>query len=148
MAPRPHGRPRESRLKGYQAATIVRLLTHRCPSQLHLPFALWTREAVQQLIARRTGLHLSVWTVGRYLESLGLHPPEAPAAGLRARSHGCPPLAGAGVPGHRERALREKAEIHWEDEMGVRSQDQRGRSYGRRATRRRSQGRASGSAAT
>src|SRR5512146_1707290 len=40
LAPRPLGRPREGRLKGYQAATIVRLLIHSCPSQLHLPFAL------------------------------------------------------------------------------------------------------------
>ena len=87
-------RPRESRLEGHQAATIVRLLTHRCPSQLHLPFALWTREAVQQLIAQRTGLHLSVWTVGRYLNHWGFTPqkpqrvprqrdPEVIAAGLR-----------------------------------------------------------------
>jgi transposase len=74
LAPRPRGRPRETRLEGYQAATIVRLLTHRCPSQLHLPFALWTREAVQQLIAQRTGLHLSVWTVGRYLNRWGFTP--------------------------------------------------------------------------
>ena len=74
LAARPRGRPHESRLEGYQAATIVRLLTRRCPSQLQMPFALWTREAVQQLIAQRTGLHLSVWTVGRYLKRWGFTP--------------------------------------------------------------------------
>jgi transposase len=132
LAPRPHGRPRERRLKGHQAATIVRLLTHRCPSQLHLPFALWTREAVQQLIARRTGLHLSVWTVGRYLNHWGFTPQrplrrayeQDPAAVRRWLKRDYPAI--------RERARRENAEIFWEDEMGVRSQDQRGRSYGRR----------------
>ena len=132
LAPRPHGRPRESQLEGYQSATIVRLLTHRCPSQLHLPFALWTREAVQQLIAQRTGLRLSVWTVGRYLNHWGFTPQrplrrayeQDPAAVRRWLARDYPAI--------RERTRREKAEIHWEDEMGVRSQDQRGRSYGRR----------------
>ena len=132
LAPRPHGRPRESQLEGYQSATIVRLLTHRCPSQLHLPFALWTREAVQQLIAQRTGLRLSVWTVGRYLNHWGFTPQrplrrayeQDPAAVRRWLARDYPAI--------RECARREKAEIHWEDEMGVRSQDQRGRSYGRR----------------
>ena len=41
---KPHGRPRGSgRLRGWQAATIVNLITDRHPEQLKLPFALWTR---------------------------------------------------------------------------------------------------------
>ena len=132
LAPRPHGRPRESQLEGYQSATIVRLLTHRCPSQLHLPFALWTREAVQQLIAQRTGLRLSVWTVA-LTSIIGASPPRGPCGGPTSR---IPQPSAAGWHGttrpSERRARREKAEIHWEDEMGVRSQDQRGRSYGRR----------------
>jgi len=58
------GRPRWSRLAGHQAATVVRLITDRCPDQLKLPFALWTREAVQQLIAKRYEIHESVWSIG------------------------------------------------------------------------------------
>ena len=34
---------------------------------MKLPFALWTGEAVPDLIAHRCGVRLSVWTVGRYL---------------------------------------------------------------------------------
>ncbi len=49
------GRKPEPRLKGHQAATIVRLITDRCPDQLKLPFALWTREAVGELIEQRCG---------------------------------------------------------------------------------------------
>jgi len=33
-----------------------------------LPFYLWTREAIAQLIERRYGITLSVWTIGRYLK--------------------------------------------------------------------------------
>ena len=49
----PKGRPRRSRLAGHQAALAVRLIEGRCPDQLKLPFALWTREAVVGLLAER-----------------------------------------------------------------------------------------------
>ena len=68
------GRPKGSRLAPHQAATTVRLITDRCPDQLKLPFALWTRAAVQQLLAERFGLEVSVWTVGRYLAKWNLTP--------------------------------------------------------------------------
>ena len=64
---KPRGRPPRSRLKGHQAATTVRLISDRCPDQRKMPFALWTREAVQQLIAAWCGVALSPSTVGRYL---------------------------------------------------------------------------------
>ena len=68
------GRPPRSRLTGVQAATIVTLIEDRCPDQLKLPFALWTRQAVADLIERRYGLSLSVWTIGRYLKRWGFTP--------------------------------------------------------------------------
>ena len=64
----------QSRLAGYQAATVVRMIEGRYPDQLQLPFALWTREAVQQLIGQRFGITVSVWTVGRYLAKWGFTP--------------------------------------------------------------------------
>ncbi|MCE2727737.1 MAG: winged helix-turn-helix domain-containing protein [Planctomycetaceae bacterium] len=36
-----------------------------------MPFALWTREAVVELIKKHTGRTLSVWTPGRYLREWG-----------------------------------------------------------------------------
>lgn len=132
LATRPQGRPREGRLKGHQAATIVRLLTRRYPSQLHLPFALWTREAVQQLIAQRTGLHLSVWTVGRYLKHWGFTPQKPLRRAYEQDPQAVRRWLEREYPAIRALAKQEQAEIHWGDEMGVRSQEQRGRSYGRR----------------
>jgi transposase len=52
----------------------VRLLTKKCPDQLGLPLALWTRESVGQLLEQRYGVSVSVWTVGRYLKRWGLTP--------------------------------------------------------------------------
>ena len=71
---KPRGGAWGARVGSHQAATTVRLITDRCPDQLKLPFALWTREAVQQLLAKRFDLEVSVWTVGRYLARWGLTP--------------------------------------------------------------------------
>jgi transposase len=68
------GPKHQSRLAGHQAATVVRLITDRCPDQLKLPFALWTRDAVRQWIEKRYGISVSVWTVGRYLQQWGFTP--------------------------------------------------------------------------
>jgi transposase len=129
---RKRGRKKGSRLKGHQAATTVRLITDRCPDQLKLPFFLWTREAVGALLSRRFGLKVSVWTAGRYLKAWGLTPQKPlrrayeqdPAAVKRWLREEYPAIRGA--------AKREKAEIHWGDQMGLRSDHQTGTTYGRR----------------
>src|SRR4030042_1222643 len=61
------------RLPG-QAARGAGAVVDRCPDQLKLPYWLWTREAVGDLIARRYGVRLSVWTVGRMLRRGGFTP--------------------------------------------------------------------------
>lgn len=43
-----------------QAATTRHLITDRCPDQVKLPFVLWTREAVPQLLAERSRPERSV----------------------------------------------------------------------------------------
>lgn len=129
---KPRGRPKGSRLAPHEAATTVRLITDRCPDQLKLPFALWTREAVQQLLAERFGLELSVWTVGRYLARWGLTPQKP----LR-RAYERDPVAverwlDEEYPAIERQAKAENAEIHWGDQMGLRADHQTGTSYGRR----------------
>lgn len=129
---KPRGRKKGSRLAGHQAATAVRLITDRCPDQLKLPFVLWTREAVCSLLERRFGLQVSVWTAGRYLAAWGLTPQKPlrrayeqdPAAVKRWLKEEYPAIGAA--------AKHEQAEIHWGDQMGLRSDHQTGTSYGRR----------------
>ena len=120
-----------SRLLPHQAATAVRLIEQKCPDQLGLPFYLWTREAVQQFLRERFELSVSVWTIGRYLKKWGFTPQKP----LR-RAYEQDPLAvkkwlETEYPEICRRAKGEQAQIHWGDEMGVRSDYQAGRSYGR-----------------
>src|SRR5437879_4440977 len=126
------GRPPCPRLAPPQAATTVRLILNRCPDQLRLPFALWTREAVQQLLARRFGVHVSVWTVGRYLRAWGLTPQKPVRRAYEQNPAAVRRWLKKEYPAIRAQAKREAAEIHWGDEMGLRSDHQVGRSYGRR----------------
>src|SRR5512137_1315117 len=71
---RKRGRPARSTLLPWQAAQIAKAVIDHYPEQLRLPFYLWTREAVAELIHRRFGIELSVWTVGRYLGRWGFTP--------------------------------------------------------------------------
>lgn len=129
---RPRGRPSTIQLAPHQAATVVRLITARCPDQLQLAFVLWTREAVRDLITMRCEVRLSVWTVGRYLQRWGFTPQKP----LR-RAYEQDPVAvrrwlRREYPAIRGLARRERATLFWGDETGMRSDHQAGRSYGRR----------------
>src|SRR3972149_1671355 len=114
------------------SGNILRLIVNRYPEQVRLPFALWTRATGQQLLAPRGGVQVAVWTVGRYLRAWGLTP-QKPAR----QSYEQDPVAverwlAEEYPAIRAQARREKAQIHWLDEMGLRSDHQAGRSSGLR----------------
>jgi transposase len=127
---RKEGRPKGSgKLQGRQAATIVKLITDKEPRQLKLPFYLWTQDAVRGLIQRRFGIVLSRSQIARYLKAWGLTP-QKPVR----RAYEQDPLKVAQwlreeYPAIRGRARREKAEIYWGDEMGMRSDHQAGTTY-------------------
>lgn len=129
---RRRGRPKVSRLAPHEAATTVCLITDRCPDQLKLPFVLWTREAVQQLLGQRFDMHVSVWTVGRYLRKWGLTPQKPLRRAYEQDPQAVRRWLAQDYPAIRHRATREQAQLYWGDEMGLRSDHQAGRSYGRR----------------
>jgi transposase len=124
------GPQRQSRLAGHQAATVVRLISERCPDQLRLPFALWTRDAVRQLIDKRFGVSVSVWTVGRYLKRWGFTPQKPLRRAYEQNPEAVRRWLKKDYPAIRRQARKEHAQIHWGDEMGMRSDHQAGRSYG------------------
>jgi transposase len=119
-------------MAGHQAARAVRRIVGRCPDQLRLPFALWTREAVQMLLEREFGLGVSVWTVGRYLRDWGLTPQKPLRRAFEQDPEAVRRWMRVEYPGIRRAAKRLGATIFWGDEMGMRSDHQTGTSYGRR----------------
>jgi len=126
------GRRKQSRLVGWQAATTVRLIHDHCPDQLGFPFVLWTREAVQTLLAKRFDVRVSVWTVGRYLKRWGFTPQKPLRVAYERDPKAVQVWLEQRYPAIRRQAKRENAEIHWGDEMGLRSDHQAGTTYGRK----------------
>lgn len=110
----------------------MRLISDRCPDQLKLPFALWTREAVVQLIAERFDVDVSVWTAGRYLKKWGFTPQKPLRRAYERNPAAVKRWLDKDYPAIKNRAKREQAEILWGDEMGLRSDHQAGTSYGRK----------------
>jgi len=130
---RKRGRPPEGKqLRPWQAATVVRLIGERPPEQLRLPFYLWTRQAVADLIERRFGVRLSRWTVGRYLNSWGFTPQKPARRAFEQDPKAVRQWLHEEYPAIRKAAKRERARIYWGDEMGLRSDHSAGRSYARR----------------
>src|SRR3954469_4459373 len=65
-------RPGEQKaLSAVQEDRLRGLIARGCPDQFGLSFALWTRQAVRALIARETGVWLTLPVVGRHLRAWG-----------------------------------------------------------------------------
>lgn len=126
---RRRGRPMGGRLTARQEKTLCRLITDHCPDQLKLPFYLWTREAVGQLLARKFGVHLSVWTVGRLLARWGFTPQKPARRAFEQDAEAVERWLARQYPAIRALARREKALIFWADEMGLRGDHAAGRSF-------------------
>lgn len=126
------GRPKGGSLLPWQAAQIAKAVVDHYPDQLKLPFYLWTREAVSLLIRRRFGVRLSVWTVGRYLSRWGFTPQKPVRRAFEQNPQEVRRWLEVEYPEIRKAAKREKAQIYWGDEMGLRSDHAVGRSYGLR----------------
>jgi transposase len=123
-------RPGEQKMLSLrQEARIKRLIADRCPDQLKLPFALWTREAVAALIERETGLRLSRSTVSSYLRSWGF---TAQRPMKRATERSEPAIRAwleRDYPAIAACAKAERCEIQWADETGLSNQANYGRSF-------------------
>lgn len=116
-------------LSAAQQAQIVRTIRERNPDQLRLPFALWTREAVRDLIARRFGVRLAIRTIGDYLRRWGFTPQKPVQRAYEQNPEAVQRWLDQTYPALRRRAKRQRAMILWGDEMGLRSDHARGRSY-------------------
>jgi transposase len=69
---RPRGAGRA--LNPNQEREVQRLIRDHVPDPLKMNYALWTRQAVGELIARRFQIHLAVRAVGEYPKRWGFTP--------------------------------------------------------------------------
>ena len=116
-------------LKGWQAGVIVNIIKDRTPDQLKLPFALWTREAVRDLIYEKFGIWYAIRSVGDLLDRWGFTAQKPQRRAYERDDEQIRHWLEHEYPKLRRRAKRENAEIYWEDETGLRSDHFVGRSY-------------------
>jgi transposase len=117
------------KINGGQAAEVRKLIKDKLPDQLKLPWGLWTREAVQQLILNRYGIELSRWQVGRYLKSWGYTPQKPIRKAFEQKPEKVKQWLNEEFPKIKKRCTKEKGIIYFGDETGMRSDHQAGRSY-------------------
>lgn len=125
------GRPQGSlrALSAKEERRAQQLICGKCPDQLSMPFALWTRAAIRELIRKEFGVRLSIRGVGEYLARWGYTPQKAARRAYERDEAAVKDWLTIEYPKIRARAKRENAEICWGDETGVRSDESRHRGY-------------------
>src|SRR5512135_2606881 len=118
-------------LTGEQEQSVQQAIETKSPQELEIPSALWTRQAVRELIQQQVGTRLPIRTVGAYLRRWG-YTPQKPVR----KAYKQDPKAVAGwleqtYPAIERRAAKEGGAIPWGDETGDRSPCQHGRGYAR-----------------
>lgn len=117
------------RLSTAQEIEIQKMICDTTPDQLKLPFALWTRQAIVKLIRDRYDIKIPVRTMGHYLKRWGYTPQKPLKRAYEQRPNDVKRWLSDEYPRIAAQAKSEGAEIHWGDETGLRSDDQRGRGY-------------------
>ena len=113
------GRPK--RLASKQIRWIYDTVTTKSPLQFKLPFALWTRAQIRALVAQRFSVKVSLVSVGRLLAQSGLTCQRPLFRAYQQDRSLVERWLKEEYPKIRTRAKREKAEIFFKDESGVRS---------------------------
>jgi transposase len=131
MASRPRGRrPGEQKaLSAAQEEGLRYLIARGCPDRYGLSFALWTRQAVRALIARESGVWLSLSVVGRYLRSWGFTAQRPMRRATERQDEAVRAWLENTYPAIAQRARAQGGEIHWADETGLSSRANYGRSF-------------------
>jgi transposase len=121
IKPKPRGRRQgeQRQLSVEQEAELQLLLVDKTPDQLKLPFALWTRDAVRQVIRKKYGLILPLRTITDYLKRWGFTPQRPTKRAYEQNPKLVAQWHETIYPQIQAKAKHEKAEIHWGDETGI-----------------------------
>jgi transposase len=134
LIPKPKGRKEGDGkfLSDEMEEKIIEIITDRTPDQIKMPFALWSRQAVQELILEKYNIELVITAVGKYLKKWGFtvqkpsvkKPGQQPAAVERWLNEEYPSI--------QKQAKIEDATIFWGDETAVQNEPNLMRGYSKR----------------
>lgn len=118
-----------TKLSDAQQQKIAKLVAGKNPDQLSLPGFLWTRALVCDLIARELGITIGQDTVGRYLRAWGFSPQKPMRRAYEQSDEAVRVWLQQRYPQIEKAARRDRAEILWADESGLRSDHTAGRTW-------------------
>jgi transposase len=116
-------------LKPHQCAQIKKIITDNAPDQLKMPFVLWERVAIRELIRSKHGITLALRTLSDYLARWGMTPQRPVERAYQRGPQAVEKWQNEEYTTIREHAQREGATILWGDETGVQNQSNQGRSF-------------------
>jgi len=129
IAFRKRGRKSVKAITKEEGKKIQKMIQDKMPDQLKLPYALWTRSGVGELITKHFGVKVSKWTVGRYLKEWGFTPQKPIRKAYEQNPESVKQWLAKDYVKIKKKAKKEQAEIFWGDETGMRSDHQAGKSY-------------------
>ncbi len=116
-------------LSAQQEKEIQNMIVDKMPDQLKLPYGLWTRKAIVDLIKRIYKIKIAIRTMGDYLNQWGFTPQKPKKKAYEQNDKAVKKWLSEEYPAIVKKAKKENAEIHWGDETGIRNTSQYGRSY-------------------
>jgi len=117
------------KLSGSDLRKLARIITDKNPRQLKFEFALWTRAMVRKVIPDEFGVILSESQVGRLLHKMGMSPQKPLHRAWQRDPERVQRWLDEEFPAIQKRAKKEKAQIFFGDEAGVRSDYHRGTTW-------------------
>ena len=120
---------RKPKLDGKAMRWIYQTVTMKNPLQLKFTYALWTAKMLGELIAQRFKVELSKASVCRLLGQLGLSPQRPVWRAYQQQPEAVQKWLDEEYPEIRLMAKREKAQIFFGDEAGVRSDHHAGTTW-------------------
>lgn len=126
------GSGRKPKLTRVQKLQVFRWVNGKNPLQYGFDFALWTREAVRELILRKFQVSLSVTSVGSLLAELGLTPQKPLQRAYQRDPEAIERWQRDTFPAIARQAKADGAEIHFWDESGFRADAVHGKTWSER----------------
>ena len=125
------GRPKGScsRLTETECKEIQKVLVDKYPNQLKMPFVLWTRKAIQELIENKFKKSLPLKTVSNYLKRWNFTPQRPAKSSYNQQPSKVRKWLDEDYPKIKKQAQAENAEIHWGDETGCTTDISNARSF-------------------
>jgi transposase len=117
-----------------QEVEIQKVITDKTPDQLKMRFALWTREAVRQLIWDRFGIDYGLQTMSPVLARWGFTPQRPLKKAYEQRPAEVKQWMEETYPEVEKKAKAEGAEIWWGDETAIKPECHFRRSYSPKGT--------------